>query len=85
MPDRPRLARAIREVLKPTGRLAIVNWHQRPREETAILGEPRGPKTELRLSPAQTVEAVEASGLKLARVTEVPPYHYAVVFEQPSA
>jgi SAM-dependent methyltransferase len=85
VPDRPRLARAIREVLKPTGQLVVVNWHQRPREETTILGEPRGPKTELRLSPAQTIESVEASGLKRAHVIEVPPYHYAVVFEQPSA
>lgn len=85
VPDRPHLARAVYATLKPGGRLAIVNWHQRPREETTILGEPRGPKTELRLSPKQTVEAVEASGLKLARMVEVPPYHYAVVFEQPPA
>jgi ubiquinone/menaquinone biosynthesis C-methylase UbiE len=47
-PDRSRLARAVRATLKPGGRLSIVNWHQRPREETTILGEPRGPKTELR-------------------------------------
>jgi hypothetical protein len=56
---------------------------QRPREETVILGEPRGPKTELRLSPQQTIGAVEASGLKLARLIELPPYHYAAVFEPP--
>ena len=58
VPDRSRLAGAVRDVLKPNGRFAIVNWHQRPREQTIVLGEPRGPKTELRLSPAQTVEAV---------------------------
>ena len=85
VPDRPRLARAVRETLKPGGQLVIVNWHQRPREETTILGEPRGPKTELRLSPEQTIEAVETSGLKLARLIDVPPYHYGAVFEQPSA
>jgi SAM-dependent methyltransferase len=85
VPDRPRLARAVRATLKPGGRLAIVNWHQRPREETMILGEPRGPKTDLRLSPQQTIEAVEASGLKLSSVVEVPPYHYAVAFERPPA
>lgn len=85
VPDQPRLARSARAILKPVGRLAIVNWHQRPREQTTLLGEPRGPKTELRLSPEQTVEAVEASGLKLARKIEIPPYHYAVVFEQPIA
>jgi SAM-dependent methyltransferase len=83
VPDRPRLARAVRATLKPGGYFAIVNWHQRPREETIILGEPRGPKTELRLSPEQTVEAVESSGLKFARLIEVPPYHYGAVFEQP--
>jgi SAM-dependent methyltransferase len=84
VPDRPRLARAVRATLKQDGRFAIVNWHQRPREETMILGEPRGPKTELRLSPQQTVDAVQSSGLKLAELIELPPYHYGAVFEQPA-
>jgi SAM-dependent methyltransferase len=83
VPDRPRLARAVHDVLKPSGRLAIVNWHRRPREETLILGEPRGPKTELRLSPEETAGAVERGGLKLVQVVEIPPYHYGVVFERP--
>ena len=59
VPDRPRLSRAVRATLKPGGQFAIVNWHRRPREETVILGEQRGPKTELRLSPEQTIAAVE--------------------------
>jgi len=81
VPDQPRLTRAVRDTLKPGGQFAIVNWHRRPREETVILGEPRGPTTELRLSPEQTVKAVEPSGLKLARLVEIPPYHYGAVFE----
>lgn len=81
--DRPRLSRAVRATLNPGGRLAIVNWHQRPREQTMVLGEPRGPKTELRLSPEQTIAAVEPSGLKLVHLVEVPPYHYGAVFEKP--
>jgi len=63
---------------------AVVNWHPRPREETTILGEPRGPRTELRMSPDQTTQAVEAGGLKLHRIVEVPPYHYGAVFERPA-
>jgi hypothetical protein len=82
VPDRVRLARGVREALKPSGRFAIVNWHQRRREETTILGEPRGPRTELRMSTNQTIAAVEPSGLKLLRVVEGLPYHYGVVFEQ---
>jgi|GEM_PF-6258486 len=69
----------------PGGHFAIVNWHQRPREETVILGEPRGPKTELRLVPEQTTEAVAKSGLRLANLVEIPPYHYGAVFERPAS
>ena len=83
VPDKARLARAVSAVLRTGGRFAIVNWHQRPREHTTVLGEPRGPKTELRLSPEQTVESIEVAGLKLVERVEILPYHYAVVFELP--
>jgi len=82
VPDRPRLARAAHNVLKPGGRFAVVNWYPRLREQTTVLGEPRGPRTELRLSPQQTVEAVVAGGLKLAGIVEIPPYHYGATFER---
>jgi len=82
VPDRTRLASAVRDALKPGGRFAIVNWHRRPREETMILGEPRGPKTELRISPGETIAAVERGGLKQIETVEVPPYHYGVVFQK---
>lgn len=83
VPDRPRLARSVHDALKPSGRLAIVNWHPRPREMTTVLGEPRGPKTELRLSPQHTIDAVATGGLTLVGMIEVPPYHYAALFERP--
>ena len=82
VPDQPRLARAVRDALKPAGEFAIVNWHERPREETVVLGEPRGPRTELRLSPHRTIELAEVEGLKFARLVDVPPYHYAIVLER---
>src|SRR5262249_42383611 len=67
VPDRVRLAKAVRGALKANGRFVVVNWHKRPRDETPILGEPRGPKTELRMSPEETIEAVEAGGLKFRK------------------
>ena len=82
VPDRLRLAHAVRDALKPAGLFAIVNWHPRPREETTVLGEPRGPRTDLRLSPAQTIKDTQAGGLKLARMVEVPPYHYGAIFQR---
>jgi SAM-dependent methyltransferase len=81
VPDRPRLARSVAQVLKSSGRFAIVNWYPRPREETPVLGEPRGPRTDLRMSPEQTIRAVEEGGLRLAEQVEIPPYHYGVAFK----
>jgi SAM-dependent methyltransferase len=80
VPDRTRLASSVRDTLRPGGVFAVVNWHQRPREETHVLGEPRGPKTELRIGPETVRIGVEPSGLKLIDVLEIPPYHYAAIF-----
>jgi protein-L-isoaspartate O-methyltransferase len=82
VPDRPKLVAAARDALKPNGLLAIVNWHPRPREETRVLGEPRGPKTELRMSAGDTVREGVAGGLSLVHVVELPPYHYGAVFQR---
>jgi ubiquinone/menaquinone biosynthesis C-methylase UbiE len=85
VPDKPRLARAVHGVLKPAGRFAIVNWHRRPREETPVLGEPRGPRPDLRMSPEQTIAAVAPAGFKLSRIADVPPYHYGAIFHRPAS
>jgi ubiquinone/menaquinone biosynthesis C-methylase UbiE len=82
VPDKQRLSREVRSVLKNGGLFVIVNWHARPREETTVLGEPRGPATELRMAPEQVKAAVEPAGFASARVVEVPPYHYAAMFER---
>jgi hypothetical protein len=47
-----------------------------------VLGEPRGPRTELRMPPDRTIKAAEIDGLKFHELVDVPPYHYAVVLER---
>lgn len=84
VPDRPRLAAAVRDILLPGGLFVIVNWHALPREATPILGEPRGPATELRISPETTLAAVETSGLVHRMTVPVSPYHYGAVFARPA-
>lgn len=84
VPEPTRLARAVAAALKPGGTFAIVNWHRRPREDTPVLGEPRGPASEMRMTPEVTAAAVERAGLKLREVVELPPYHYGAVFEKPA-
>ena len=77
VPNKTDLAR---EVLAPRGRVAVVNWHPTPRDETRILGQPRGPATEMRLSLEQTAAKVVPAGFELEKVADLPPYHYGAVF-----
>lgn len=79
-PDKTALAREVAAALRPDGRFAIVNWYPLPREETTVLGQPRGPKTDMRMSPEQTRAVVEPAGFTLERLVELPPYHYGAVF-----
>ncbi|MHB8249651.1 MAG: class I SAM-dependent methyltransferase [Acidithiobacillus sp.] len=83
VPEQTALAREIARILKPGGLFAIVNWHARPREETLVLGQTRGPRTELRMTPEQVRAVVEAAGLLPDRVVELPPYHYGALFRLP--
>jgi len=85
VPDQLRLARAVATVLRPGGRLIVVNWHQRPREVTTILGQPRGPKAEMRMTPEAVNAVVAPAGLRPTQVVELPPYHYAAILEKPIA
>lgn len=80
VPDPQELARGVQAILAPGGRFSVVNWHPRPREETLVLGTPRGPQTELRMSPAQVEAAVAPAGFVLHHVVDVGPYHYGAVF-----
>jgi SAM-dependent methyltransferase len=82
VPEKTRLARAVANALVPHGHFAIVNWHARPREKTMILGEPRGPATDLRMTPEATRAAVEPAGFRMHQVVELPPHHYGAIFEK---
>jgi len=47
-----------------------------------VLGQPRGPSTAMRMTPADVTVAVAPAGLRPVRVVELPPYHYAAIFER---
>lgn len=83
VPDKARLARAIAAILRPGGHVAIINWHRRSREETVVLGQPRGPRTEMRMSPEAVQGFLEPADLRHTRTVELPPYHYGSIFERP--
>lgn len=80
VPDKEGLARAVAAILKPHGRFGIVNWHALPRERTVVLGQPRGPKTEMRMTPDDVQVVVEPAGFVLDRIVELPPSHYGAIF-----
>lgn len=82
VPDKTALAKEITAVLLPAGRFGIVNWCPIPREETPVLGQPRGPRTELRISAEDTRAVVEPAGFQLEQLVNLPPYHYGTIFKK---
>lgn len=73
----------VSSILEGDGRFIVINWRDLPRETTTVADEQRGPPTELRLSPAETQERVEESQtLKLVKNVDIPPCHYALIFEE---
>jgi len=82
VPDQLGLARGVAASLKPKGLFGIINWHRRPREKTVVFGQPRGPKTGMRIEANEVAAIVKPAGLLLSRTLELPPYHYGVVFSK---
>jgi ubiquinone/menaquinone biosynthesis C-methylase UbiE len=82
VPDKTALADSVARVLNPGGRFAIINWHRIARELTTVLDKPRGPKTEMRMSPEDVRNVVEPAGFELADLVELPPYHYGAIFRK---
>lgn len=80
VPEKSEMAHAVAAVLKAGGQFAIVNWHPLPRERTVVLNKPRGPKTEMRMSPEMVRSILEPAGFALDRIVELPPFHYGAIF-----
>lgn len=81
--DHAALLEEVTAVLVDTGRFIVINWRDLPGAETTIAGQLRGPPTELRLSPTETTAIVsDATDFARTRQIDLPPYHYALVFEQ---
>lgn len=78
--DKKQLAKNVGNILKPEGKFAIINWYPIPREQTVISGEPRGPKTEMRMPTSDVQDVVESAGFTLEKIIDVSPYHYAAIF-----
>jgi SAM-dependent methyltransferase len=84
VPDKTDLARIVADALAPQGLFAIVNWHPLPREHTTVLDQPRGPPTEMRMSPEVVRTIVEPAGFAQSQLVDLPPYHYGAVFAKRS-
>lgn len=80
VPDKVALAQAVRRALKPQGRFVLINWHALPREQTTVLDQARGPKTEMRLSPDDICRILLPVGFEPENVIDLPPWHHGTVF-----
>ena len=85
VPEKTLLAEKIAAVLEPGGRFVVVNWVDAAPEKTLVLGKPRGPPAELRMTPEETIGSVEPAGFAARETLSVSPHHYAVIFERATA
>ena len=80
VPEQLEMSRTVYSALKDKGCFTIINWHKKPRELTPVLGQPRGPDTDLRMQPEDVQQVVEPAGFLLEKIVDVGPYHYAAIF-----
>lgn len=83
VPEQLQMAQCAFDVLKPQGMFAIVNWHVLPREQTTVMGQPRGPRHDMRMSPDKVRNIVEPAGFSFEHTVELSPYHYGAIFRKP--
>lgn len=82
VPDKIALADVVHDTLVENGRFVIINWFDKPAEATTVLGEPRGPPRELRMTPNETRQTIEPSGFESVETVELNDSHYGIVFER---
>ena len=80
IPDKAGMVNIIAGLLKTNGKFVVINWYDKPREETIVLGLPRGPKSEMRMSPEILSSMLISSGFSLEKTVHVSPFHYASIF-----
>ncbi len=68
--DRSKVLSNAKEMLKPGGRLAVLEWKKEP--------TPKGPPLDVRLSEGGAAELLNGAGFVIEEVIEAGPYHYLV-------
>ncbi|OGN46293.1 MAG: methyltransferase [Lysobacterales bacterium RIFOXYA1_FULL_69_10] len=66
-------------ILAPGGPIGVINWRTLPREQTPVLGEPRGPASAMRMSADALKAEFACAGLTAGAPIDLPPYHYGLV------
>jgi ubiquinone/menaquinone biosynthesis C-methylase UbiE len=70
--DRVAYLRRLQRVLRPSGRVAVVDWQKRPL--------PVGPEMEHKLPREQVVDEMTSAGYRLAEEPAILPYQYFLIF-----
>lgn len=68
-------------ILKPAGRLAVIEWGERPPRSASFASMTIGPHRDAIVSRAQAVSGSQARGFKLAHEFHTGTHHYGLMFD----
>ena len=75
-PDKVRLLREIRRVMKPGATLLVLDWVKKAEE--------KGPPLEERISDKEARSFVEDAGFDVVQLSPLPPSHYRIIARRPA-
>jgi len=67
------------QVLKPGGRFVVIQLVSDPPRANHGIGAPRGPRTDMRMTPESVLDAVRLAGFEQLQAVDLPPFHYGIL------
>ena len=82
IPDKEELLKRLLPLLADDSEVCIINWYPSPDKDTCVLGVPRGPAENYRLSPSEVSEYMRKVGFSFLSEQKVSDFHYALRYKK---
>eukprot|EP01091_Cochliopodium_minus_P004552 TRINITY_DN14440_c0_g1_i1.p1 TRINITY_DN14440_c0_g1~~TRINITY_DN14440_c0_g1_i1.p1 ORF type:complete len:187 (+),score=39.52 TRINITY_DN14440_c0_g1_i1:94-654(+) len=81
IPEKTSFCELVHSKLNNKAKFCVINWNKIEREKTTVIGKPRGPRDEMRISPEE-LRKICSPLFQQQSIIELAPYHYASIFQK---